>query len=124
MDASTVVIIGLFVLFGVLEYQNRESTHRFTIAWMRVGKDPPESWYEPKLWKLITITVVTIIFAGFTGFLGILGMKQGMGGPVPLVFVAATFVPPLVILILMIIRDLRKYVHHRRRVNSWGEEPT
>lgn len=123
MDNSTIVIIGLFVLFGALEYQRRERTHRNAIAWMRVGRTPDPAWDEPPLWKLFTTVAVTLILFGFIGFLGVLGVKGGIAGPVPLLVVAATLIPVLLILILMIIRDYRKYSSYRRRMNGIEEGP-
>ena len=122
MDASTIVIIGLFVLFGALEYQERERKHRAAIAWMRIRSTPPPDREEPPLWKILTTAAVTLLLAGFIGILAFAGIRGGGGGPVPLLLVAVTLLPVLLLLILIIIRDARALIAYRRWVNNPLEE--
>jgi hypothetical protein len=122
MDASTVVIIGFFVLFGVLEYQERERRHRSRIAWMRLRRTPVPDGEGPPLWKILTTTAVTLLLAAFVVITAIIGVRGGMAGSVPLTIVAATLLPVLLLLVLIILRDVRALIAYRRSVNNLLEE--
>jgi hypothetical protein len=124
MDPSTIVIVGLFVFFGVLEYQKRENAHRQAIAWMRLGRNPPPAQEEQKLWRLLTTSAVIVALMGFIGLLGVLGLKGGKAETGPFLVVALTMVPPLVLLVLIVRRDFRKYSAHKRGRNEpAGDQP-
>ena len=122
MDASTIVIVGLFVLFGIMEYQGRERRHRFAIAWMRLRSAPAPDREGPPLWKILTTAAVTLALGAFIVFTAVIGARGGMAGPVPLMVVGATLLPVLFLLVLIVIRDFRAFVAYHRSVNNPLEE--
>ena len=84
------------ILWGVIEYRKRDRSHRERIMILRRTGAMPAEIEKQKPWQIGT----TVIVLGFVT--GVMDNRYFL--------VAVPFVPIAVILIMMIVRDIRRYL--------------
>ena len=95
MDFTSVLISLFIVWYGVSEYRRREKAHRVAI---------------PRPWSLMTTGSVCALLAGFAGMLFYAGMHLRNHSARPLEIMGCMITIPLLVLVAIFARDLRRYV--------------
>lgn len=109
MDLSSPVISLLIVCYGVYEYQRREKSHRIAMEHLRLGEVLHPAGAGPRSWNLVTTGSVCALLAGFAGILFYTGMHSHNSSARPLEIMGVMITMPLVILLLIFVRDLRRH---------------
>jgi high-affinity Fe2+/Pb2+ permease len=114
MDYSSVVISLLVVSYGVYEYRRREKSHRATMELLTRGEVLPAAGSQPRSWNLLTTGSICALLAGFAGSLFYTGVHLRNNYARPLEIMGCLITLPLVILLMIFVRDLRRYAAAQR----------
>jgi len=110
MDLSSPAISLLIILYGVFEYRRREKAHGAMVEKIRSGASIAPPVPRSALWKLITTGSVSLLLALFAGGLLDAAMHSGGSSGAPLEIMAAMISVPLLLLVLIFVRDIRRYL--------------
>ena len=110
MDFDSIVISLLIVCYGVYEYQRREKAHSVAMERLRRGEVLPTAGSGPRSWRLLTTGSVCLLLAGFAAALLYTGMHSHNSSARPLEIMAFMISVPLMILIMIFVRDLRTHI--------------
>ena len=116
---DSVVISLLIICYGVYEYRRREKAHRAIMEHLTRGEVLPAPETKPRSWRLLTTGSVCALLAGFSGVLFYTGLHSHSGSARPLTVMACMIAVPLVILVMIFVRDLRQYLASQHD----GKEP-
>lgn len=111
---NTAIICTLIIIFGFYEYRRREEAHRLRMAILRRGELPPDAGRPWPAVNLLSLGSVCILYAACLGVLLFMAVKVQPKYGSPILTVVAVLSPPLLLLVLMFIRDLRRLMRHRR----------
>jgi high-affinity Fe2+/Pb2+ permease len=109
MDYSSPVISLLIVWYGVYEYRRREKAHSAAMENLRHGLIPAAAGSKPPSWSLLTTGSVCSLLAVFAGTLFYTGVHLRNNYGRPLEIMGCLITLPLVILLMIFVRDLRRY---------------
>jgi hypothetical protein len=110
MDLSSPVISLLIVCYGAYEYQRREKAQREAMELLRRGEVPSPAGSKPRPWRLLTTGSVCVLLAGFVSLLFYAGAAWRRNSARPLEIMASLIAVPLAILVMIFVRDLRRYI--------------
>lgn len=110
MDFTSVFISLFIVWYGVSEYRRREKAHRVAMEHLRGGELLPAAVSKPRPWSLMTTGSVCALLAGFAGMLFYAGMHLRNHSARPLEIMGCMITIPLLVLVAIFARDLRRYV--------------
>ena len=109
MDTSALAIIAVIIVYGVIEYQRRETRHREVMVFLKRGEEPPvPEVKKPQAWRLLTSGGVALLLCLVVGVLVKLGL-EGHSYARPYYVMALGFALLLVVVLMMFARDLRAY---------------
>ena len=109
MDYSSPAISLLIVLYGVHEYRRRENAHSAAMEHLRRGEVPEAAGSQPRSWGPLLTCAMCALLAGFAGILFYSGGHSRSSSAVPLEIMGGMITVPLLILVLIIVRDRRRY---------------
>jgi len=111
----TAFVSTLIVIFGFTEYRRREETHRLRMELLRRGDIPPDTGREWPRGRLLATGLVSLLYAACLGGVIFLTSKVGPKYAGFIHSLAALLSLPLLFLVLIFIRDLRRFMHHRKK---------
>jgi len=114
VDLTTIIIVACFVLYGIIVYRRRESGYRQALHRLARGGTPAEKPVAPALWRLVTLASVTVLLFVFVAGCVALLFLRGFVGAGPTLMVGGACAFPLLILVLIFLRDLREYRLYRQ----------
>jgi high-affinity Fe2+/Pb2+ permease len=120
MDFSSVTISALILLYGVYEYRRREKAHSAAMEHLRRGEAYSGVESAPPAWNLITTGSVCVLLAGFAAMLFYTGLHSHNNSAGPLEIMGGMMTVPLVILVLIFVRDLRRHAGSQLREKETG----
>ena len=120
MDFSSPAISVLIVLYGAYEYRRRENLHGELMDYLRRGEIPPGGGSKTSLWRVITTASTCALFAGFAGMLFYAGMHSPDSSGIPLEIMGGMITAPVVILVLIFVRDRRQFAGTRKGKKESG----
>ena len=103
------MFVGM-ILWGVIEYRRREQSHRERIATLRRTGALPAEIEKQQPWRIGTTVIVLGFVTGVIVRMAWLGLFRQHLVDNRYFLVAVPFVPIAVILIMMIVRDIRRYL--------------
>jgi hypothetical protein len=103
------MFVGM-ILWGVLEYRRRERLHRERIAILRRTGAVPVEIEKQEPWRIGTTVIVLGFVTGVIVRMAWMGLSRQHVVDNRYFLVAVPFVPIAVILIIMIVRDIRRYL--------------
>ena len=98
------------ILWGVIEYRRRERSHRELIMILRRTGAMPAEIKKQKPWRIGTTVIVLGFVTGVIVRMAWMGLFRQHLLDIRYFLVAVPFVPIAVILIMMIVRDIRRYL--------------
>ena len=107
MDYCSPAISLLIMGFGACEYRRREKMHRAAMEHFRRGENPIAAGSQPRARSLVTTGSVCALLAGFAGILFFTGLDSHNGSEWPLEVMGGMITLPLLILILIFVRDVQ-----------------
>jgi len=102
------------LIYGFYEYRRREETHRLRMELLRRGDIPPDTSRQWPQGALIASGLVTLLYAASLGGVLFLTLKVGPKYAVSIRSIVAFLSLPLLFLVLMFLRDLRRFVRNRK----------
>jgi hypothetical protein len=120
MDFSSPAISVLIIWFGVYEYRRRETLHGEVMEHLRRGEILPGDGSKTSLWRVITTGSTCAVFAGFAGMLFYAGMHSPNNSAMPLEIMGGMITAPVVILVLIFVRDRRQFAGTRKGKKESG----
>jgi len=112
IQVATLCVV--IVAAGFYEYRRREGAHRLKLAILRRGEIPPDVGRPRPALRLLSLGSVCLIYAACLGGLEFMAASNGLHYSRPIHTIAAALSPPLVFLLLMFIRDLRRLRRRRQ----------
>jgi len=109
MDFDSIVISLLIVCYGLYEYRRREKAHSAALERLRRGEVRPAAGPRYRPWRLLTTGSVCLLLAGFSAGLFYTGAHSRSNAARPLEIMGFMITVPLVILVMIFVRDLRAY---------------
>jgi sterol desaturase/sphingolipid hydroxylase (fatty acid hydroxylase superfamily) len=113
MDFSSPAISLLIIWFGVHAYRRREKAHRAEMERLRHGEIPSAAGPKPRPWRLLTTGSICALMSGFAGMLFFTGGHAHDGADWPLNVMGGMITLPLLILILIFVRDVRHFTRQQ-----------
>ncbi|HTO95090.1 MAG TPA: hypothetical protein VMM80_11940 [Bacteroidota bacterium] len=112
--AYTALICAVIIVFGFYEYRRREEIHRLRMELLRRGDIPPDTSREWPQGRLLATGLVSLLYAACLG--GVISLTSNVGPKYAgsLATIVALLSLPLLFLVLMFIRDMRRYMHNRK----------
>jgi hypothetical protein len=110
MDFTSVLICLFIVWYGISEYRRREKAHSVAMEHLRRGELLHEAGSTPRPWSLVTTGSVCTLLASFAGMLFYTGMHLRSRDAGPLEIMGCLITIPLLVLLAIFVRDLRRYV--------------
>jgi hypothetical protein len=114
VDYSSTLISLLIILYGLYEYRRRERAHSAALERLSRGETLSIQETRPALWRLFTTGSVCIALAAFAALLITTGLRSGDSASQPLGIMGCMVLPPLLLLLLILVRDVREYKALRR----------
>ena len=120
MDYCSPAISLLIVWYGVYEYRRRERVHGAAMEHLRCGEIPATDVSTPRPWSLFATGSVCAVLAGFAGLLFITGIDSHNRSDWPLELMGGMMTVPLLILLLIFARDVRRYTSPHKSEKESG----
>ena len=104
------IMFAGMILWGVIEYRKRDRSHRERIMILRLTGAMPAEIEKQKPWQIGTTVIVLGFVTGVIVRMAWMGLFRQHVVDNRYFLVAVPFVPIAVILIMMIVRDIRRYL--------------
>jgi hypothetical protein len=111
---AIVLVCLLIAAWGVLEYSRRADAHRQKMSLLQRAMPPDETTPRAKPYRVVTTALVSLFLALFITTLLFAGWRSGTNAGPALRMFGFAFVPSLLVLLLMAIRDARALIRLRR----------
>jgi len=105
---NAAIICTIIVAFGFYEYRRRAERHQLRMALLRKGELPPDAGRAAPGSRLAATALVTLVYASFLAILVYLAAHASPRYGTPIIWTTVFLFPPLVPLVLMLIRDFRR----------------
>jgi hypothetical protein len=114
MDYTSPVISLLILMYGVGEYRRRDRMHSAAMDRLARGELVSDSGSRRRSWKHAASISVCAILAGCVAMLLYTGTHAHNSSTVLLETMACTIAVPFLLLVLIVIRDVRRFGGGRR----------
>jgi high-affinity Fe2+/Pb2+ permease len=121
MDYTSPAISLLILWYGVYEYRRREKAHRAAVKHLGSGETLRTTGSGPRLWNLVATGSVCVLLAGFTGVLFYTGVHSRDNSSGTLRIMGGIITVPLLFLVLIFVRDVRRHAAALRQEKERGQ---
>jgi hypothetical protein len=118
MDYTSPAISLLILMYGVGEYRRRKKRHAVAMEQLTRGEFVTDSGSQLRSWKLAATVSACVLLAGCVSMLLYTGAHAHNSSAILLEIMACVIAVPLLILVVIVVRDIRRY----RGSRQFGKE--